>query len=172
VLLRAARVAGRWQRERAAGEGRADLLSASALFLAAALWRGQRQDALPLPLWSAPAAMLQALGLQGGSAPGWTEGLLAIAVAATRQAHAELGRLLAMERHGRALAGSVTARSHLPAAVDAALRLPALSARRLAAHAGISTRAGVALADQLVRVGVLREATGRGAWRAYVLAEA
>ena len=77
-----------------------------------------------------------------------------------------------LERRGLALADAATARSRLPAAVEAALRLPVLTLGMLAAHAGVSTRVGLALVDRLVKGGVLREATGRGAWRAYALAAA
>ncbi len=169
TLVRAARLAVRWQEERAVGEGRADLLSPAALFLAASVWRGRRQNALPLPSWSAPPAMLHALALKRAGA-GWTAALLAVAAEAARRAHGELRRLQDAERRGLALADTATARSRLPAALDAALRLPVLTPATLAARAGVSTRAGLALADRLVRAGVLREATGRSAWRAYAIA--
>ena len=168
-LLHAARLARAWQEEQAAGEGRGDLLSPAALFLAAALWRGRRRDALPLPLWSAPPAMLHALALKGTGA-GWMAGLLTIATEAARRARAELRRLQEMECRGLALAASATARSRLPAALDAVLRLPVLTPGTLAARTGVSTRAGLALVGRLVKEGVLREATGRDAWRAFVLA--
>ena len=118
--------------------------------------------------------MLHALALKGAGADavGWTAGLLAAAAAVAGRAHAQLRRLQEMERRGLALADAATARSRLPAAVDAVLRLPVLTPGVLAAHAGVSTRAGLALVDRLVKGGVLREATGRGAWRAYALAGA
>ena len=143
-LVHAAWSARRWHEERAAGEGRGDLLSPTALFLVAALWRGRRRGGLPLPLWSAPPAMLHALALRGAGADaaGWVAGLLAAAAEAARAAHARL------------------------------LRLPVLTPGVLATHTSISTRAGLALVDRLVQGGVLREATGRGAWRAYALADA
>jgi hypothetical protein len=75
-----------------------------------------------------------------------------------------------VERQGIALAGAATARSHLPAALDVTLRLPVLTPGTLAVRVGVSTRAGLPLVDKLVKGGVLREATGRGAWRAYALA--
>lgn len=168
-LVRAARLAARWQEERAAAEGRADLLLPAALFLAASVWRGRRPDALPLPLWSAPPTMLHALALKRAGA-GWTAALLAVAAEATRRAHGELRRLQDAERRGLALADAVTTRSRLPAALEIALRSPVLTPATLAARVGVSTRAGLALVDRLVRAGVLREATGRGAWRAYAIA--
>ncbi len=171
-LLHAARLARAWQQERAAGDDRGDLLSPATLFLAASIWRGRRLDGLPLPVWSAPPAMLHTLALKGAAADAteWTAGLLAITVEAARRAHGELRRLQDAERRGLALAAAGTARSRLPAALDAALRLPVLTSGTLAARAGISTRASLALVGRLVKGGVLREATGRGAWRAYALA--
>jgi len=171
-LVHAARLARVWQEERAAGEGRADLLSPAALFLAAALWRGRRHDGLSLPLWSAPPAMLHALALRrtGTGAAGWTAGLLATAAEAARHAHGELRRLQEVERRGVALAAAATSRSRLPTALDVALRLPVLTPGALAVRAGVSARAGLALVGRLVKGGVLREVTGRGAWRAYALA--
>lgn len=171
VLLHAARLARAWQEERAAGEGREGLLSPAALLLAVILWRGRRRDGLPLPLWSAPPAMLHALALRSAGAAAWTAGLLAAATEAARGAHSELRRLQELERRGLALAEAATARSRLPAALDAALRLPVLTPGTLAARTGVSARAGLALVGRLEAAGVLREATGRGAWRAYALAE-
>ena len=174
-LLHAARLARAWQEERGAGEGRADLLSPAALFLAAALWRGRCRGGLPLPVWSAPPSLLHALALKGagatGAASGWVAGLLAIAAEAARAAHGEMRRLREAERRGLALAEAATARSRLPAALEAALRLPVLTPGTLAARTGVSTRAGLALVGRLEAAGVLREVTGRGAWRAYALTE-
>ena len=114
--------------------------------------------------------MLHALALRGGGGAEWTPALLAIAAEAARHAHEELRLLQAAQARGLALAAAATARSHLPAALDAALRLPVLNARMLAAQLGVSTRAGLALVGQLAAAGVVREVTGRGAWRAYTVA--
>lgn len=77
-----------------------------------------------------------------------------------------------MERRGLTLAAAATARSRLPAALDAALRLPVFTPGTLAARVGVSARAGLALVGQLEDAGVLEESTGRAAWRAYALAAA
>jgi hypothetical protein len=62
-----------------------------------------------------------------------------------------------------------TARSHLPAAAALALRPPVLTAAGLARQLRLSPQAALGLLAQLVAAGVLREATGRAAWRAFVI---
>ena len=47
---------------------------------------------------------------------------------------------------------------------------PVLTARALAERLGLSPQAALGLINQLVAAGVLKEATGRAAWRAFVVA--
>jgi HTH DNA binding domain len=60
-----------------------------------------------------------------------------------------------------------TARSQLPRALDHVLRTPVVTARGLADHLAISPQAALGLLRQLTAAGVVREATGRAAWRAF-----
>jgi hypothetical protein len=61
-----------------------------------------------------------------------------------------------------------TARSHLPRALDQVLRTPVVTARGLADS--LAAQAALGLLRQLVVAGVVREATGRAAWRAFTTA--
>ena len=167
-LLRAGQAAQAWTLEYAgAGEGRADRLSTSGLFLAACLWRrSTTAAAIALPVWSATPARLHALASKAGAT--WMPDFLDCVTDAAQRAGQELSRLQAAEdRIGRL---TQTARSHLPGAADLALRLPVLTARTLAEKLQITPQAALGLIRQLAAAGLLREATGRQAWRAFVIA--
>ena len=90
------------------------------------------------------------------------------AAEAARQAGHELARL----QRAEALAARLTrtARSRLPDAAALALRRPVVTVRLLASALGISHRAALGLAGQLQAAGVIRETTGRAAWRAFAVA--
>jgi hypothetical protein len=79
----------------------------------------------------------------------------------------ELARLQEAEKKGRAI-GS-TKRSRLPDAVDAVLRSHIVTAASLAKSLRVTPQAAWALLRQLEAAGMVREATGRASWRAYVL---
>jgi hypothetical protein len=160
ALIRAARGARAWINR----QGHADPLAADGVFLAACLWReaGFGRD-IPLPFWSAPVQLHHRLALQIGTA--WVAGFLACIAAAARAAREELAGLLRAEAAGTALGR--TARSHLPQALDHVLRSPVVTARGLADSLSITPQAALKLVRQLAAAGVLREATGRAAWRAF-----
>jgi hypothetical protein len=184
ALPRAGQAAQAWA-EWEPGEGRGDRLSTAALFLAACLWRragggpsagrgpsagsGPATGATPslaLPVWSATPRHLERLALTVG--PAWLGGFLTTVTDAARRAGQDLTRLqIAAER---AAALRRTARSRLPAAAALALRQPVLTARGLAERLRLSPQAALGLLNQLVAAGVLKEATGRAAWRAFVVA--
>ena len=63
-----------------------------------------------------------------------------------------------------------TTRSHLPRALDHVLRSPVVTARGLADSLAVTPQAALGLLRQLVVAGVVREATGRAAWRAFTTA--
>ena len=86
---------------------------------------------------------------------------------AARRGGRELDRLQAAARRIAALPGS--ARSRLQAAGAVALREPLITGRLLAGRP-FSARTGLDLAVGLVAAGVLREMTGRTAWRAFASA--
>jgi len=161
ALIRAARGARGWINR----QGHADpLAAADGVFLAACLWRdaGFGRD-IPLPFWSAPVQLHHRLALQVGTA--WVAGFLACIAAAARAAREELTGLLRAEAAGTALGR--TARSHLPQALDHVLRSPVVTARGLADSLSITPQAALKLIRQLLAAGVIREATGRAAWRAF-----
>ena len=84
------------------------------------------------------------------------------------RASQELARLQRAEARAAGLAR--TARSRLPAAAVLALRRPVVTARSLAIRLGVSHRAALDLVGELEISGVIREATGRSAWRAFAVA--
>lgn len=169
VLLQAGLAAQAWA-EYAPGEMRGKMrgerLPTAALFLAACLWRRLGSTpAFALPVWSATPLHLDALGRLAGSA--WLAGFLGIVTDAAQRTGQELSRLQIAA--ARAASLHRTARSQLPAAAALALRQPVLTASGLAERLRISPQAALILLKQLVAAGVLREATGRAAWRAFVI---
>jgi hypothetical protein len=166
ILLRAGLAAQAWAANEP-GEGRGDHLPTAALFLAACLWRhAGSTPALALPLWSATPRQLSALGRLSG--PDWLAGFLSVVTDAAWRAGQDLSRLQIAATRAAALRR--TARSRLPATATLALRHPVLTASGLAARLRITPQAALILLKQLVGAGVLREATGRAAWRAFVVA--
>jgi len=139
-------------------------LTTDGIFLAACLWRDAGFGCgIPLPFWSAPAQLLHRLTLQVGTA--WLAGFLACVTAAARAGREELACLLRAEADGAAL--TRTARSQLPRAIDHVVRAPVVTARGLADSLSITPQAALRLIGQLTAAGILREATGRAAWRAF-----
>lgn len=131
---------------------------------AAWLWRERGGVGWPgLPIWSAPVQRLHRAGLS--AAP--VVELLGCVAEAALAGRRELARLVAAEGRGRGI--RVSARSHLPRVLDIAVSLPIVTGRMVAEGVGVSTRAGADLVGRLVAAGVLREATGRKAWRGFVL---
>jgi hypothetical protein len=102
--------------------------------------------------------MLHRLAL-APSEPGTLAALAEAATAARRL----LARLRALP--------PVPPRGHLPAARAEAIRRPVLTGRMLATRLGVSPRAAITLIGRLQSAGLLREATGRRAWRAFVIPE-
>jgi ribosomal protein S25 len=102
-----------------------------------------------------------------GSAPnGWPASSPASLL--RRAAREELAGLQRAEAAGASLVR--TARSHLPRALDHVLRTSVVTARGLAEDLSITPQAALRLLRQLTASGVVREATGRAAWRAFTTA--
>ena len=142
ALLRAAQAAQAWS-EQDYGPERADRLNTAALVLAACAWKHVGSTpSLALPIWSATPGRLEPLGLTRG--PVWLPGFLDAVMDAAQRAGQELFRLQAAAERATALRR--TTRSQLPAT------------------------AALALLKQLAAAGVLREATGRASWQAFVVA--
>jgi len=145
-------------------ERHTDPFAMDGLSLAACLWRdaGFGRD-IALPFWSAPVQLHHRLALRVGAE--WQAGFLACVAAAARAAREELAGLQRAEAAGATLAH--TTRSQLPRALDHVLRTPVVTARGLAEDLSITPQAAFRLLRQLTAAGVIREATGRAAWRAF-----
>jgi hypothetical protein len=79
----------------------------------------------------------------------------------------ELERLREAEQKGRLL--GATARSRLPDTLNALLRNSVVTASSLAKSLAVTPRAALGLLRQLMADGIVREATDRKSWRAFVL---
>lgn len=145
-------------------QGHGDPLATDGLFLAACVWRdaGFGRD-IPLLFWAAPIQLHHRLSLRIGTE--WLAGFLTCIAAAARGAREELAGLQRAETAGATLAR--TTRSQLPRAVEHVLRSPVVTARSLAEDLAISPQAALRLLRHLIVAGVIREATGRAAWRAF-----
>ena len=157
VLIIAGLLARDWK------ETPSDRLSLPGTFLAACAW--QAQGGAALPLWSAPVQRLHRLALHPRR--GWLPLFLEAVAEAAMNGRQELARL---QRAEAKAAGIVrTARSHLPAAAALALRRPVVTPRLMASALGITHRAALGLTRELETTGVIRETTGRSAWRAFAV---
>ena len=161
LLIRAGRAARDWMNRPGVGPR-----NPASLFLAACVWRGTRPRSIALPFWAAPEPRHYRLDLHFGLV--WMADFLDCVAAAAKVGMDELERLCRIEEKSRMLGRS--ARSRLQDAVDAALRVPVLTARDLAKLLGISPQAALGLLRQLQEAGIVREATGRISWRAFALA--
>jgi ribosomal protein S25 len=83
-----------------------------------------------------------------------------------RKHQAAVGRHAAQ---GRGVVVGSDKRSRLPDALDALLRVPALTPKALAARLKVAPQTGTALLRALQGRGVVREVTGRGSFRAFAI---
>jgi hypothetical protein len=97
----------------------------------------------------------------------WMAQFLECVTAAALTGLRELARLLEAEKKRGDI--GATARSRLPDALDAVLRAPVVTADSLAGSIHVTSRAALGLLQRLMAAGVVREATGRASWRAFVL---
>ncbi len=162
VLIRAGHSVRDWMNRPPATEP----LTPDGTFLAACLWRekGFGRE-IGLPFWSAPEPRHHRLALRVGME--WMAGFLDCVTEAARAATGELDRLQRAEAKGRLLAR--TARSRLPDALDAMLRAPIVTAGGLAKGLDVTPQAALGLLRQLCEAEIIREATGRASWRAFVI---
>jgi hypothetical protein len=160
-LIRAGRAALDWTNQPGVRDRSPD-----GFFLGACLWHEKNRGApIPLPFWSAPELHHHRLGIKVGY--DWMVEFLECVTAASMIGLRELARLQEAEKKGRAI-GS-TRRSRLPDAVDTELRSHIVTAASLARQLDVTPQAAWALLRQLEAGGMVREATGRASWRAYVL---
>jgi hypothetical protein len=161
VLIRAGRAARDWLNR----PGVAPYHPAG-YFVAACLWREETARApIPLPFWSASELDHHRLTLRFGL--DWMAQFLECVTAAATTGLRELARLLEAEKKRMDI--HATARSRLPDALDAVLRVPVVTADSLAQSIRVTPRAALGLLGQLAATGVVREVTGRASWRAYAL---
>jgi HTH DNA binding domain len=160
-LIRAGRAALDWRCQPGIRERDPD-----GIFLGACLWRDKNRGApIPLPFWSASEPHHHRLELKIGIA--WVAEFLECVTAAAQVGLRELTRLQEAEAKGQKLAR--TRRSRLPDAVHTLLRAHIVTATTLAKSLDVTPQAAWGLLRQLAAAGMVREATGRGSWRAYVL---
>src|SRR3954453_9003075 len=139
------------------------------LFLAACtLSGGKSRRPLALPFWSAAEARHQRRELQIGVR--WLAEFLNCIAVAAKAGLDELERLRRAEEISRSIGR--TTRSRLPDAANAVLRSSIVTARDLAATLDVSPQAAIALLRQLTEAGLVREATDRKSWQAFVLSTA
>ena len=147
-------------------QGRRDRLDLPSLYVAVCLWRLHGfGHGIALPFWSAPLSRIDALAQKAGL--DFQRAFLDCIAEAALRARRELGVLRNAERKAAVL--KTGNRSHLADAVAFALREPVVTARGLGEGIGVSTRSALDLLKRLADEGLLREATGRTAWRAFVV---
>jgi signal transduction histidine kinase len=148
------------------GPSRTDRIDLGASFVAACVWRHHGYgDSISLPFWSAPQSRIDALPARVG--PDFEVGWLDCVAEAALRGRRLLASLRTAEQRVAALKAG--ARSHLADAMAYALRQPVATARGLGDGIGISSRAALDLLKRLCDAGAMREATGRLAWRAFVV---
>jgi hypothetical protein len=99
----------------------------------------------------------------------WPLAFLHLVAESARMALRELDRLEAAAEQGRGVVAGGDRRSRLPDALDALLRVPALTPKALAARLKVAPQTGTALLRVLQGRGVVREVTGRGSFRAFAI---
>ena len=99
----------------------------------------------------------------------WPLAFLHLVAESARMALRELDRLEAAAEQGRGVVAGSDKRSRLPDALDALLRVPALTPKALAARLKVAPQTGTALLRALQGRGVVREVTGRGSFRAFAI---
>jgi len=170
-LLGAGLAGAAWLAAEALEDGEAPDAAQALLLAAAAARRRGRTRAVALPFWGT--------GPGGGGRPvdaaplrdpaAWPAAFLGRVAAAARRGSEELARLRDVEAAAARLAVAETRRSLLPAAADAVLRAPALTARGLARRLDVTPQGAALLLKRLAAAGVVREATGRRSFRAFVV---
>ena len=137
------------------------------LACALALRAAGRLQATPLPYWSAVTLGRPTVVVAPHSAIDAVTATLRQVSEGARAGLRELQRLLDAHWRAAALTSGLDRRSRLPYAVDAALRAPVITPTTLARQIAVAPQTANDLLRQLVRARVVREVTGRAAFRAY-----
>ena len=162
-LIRAGRAAVDWRGQSGVRDRDPD-----GVFLGICLWRDKNRNApIPLPFWSASALSHNYNRLDSRVGLDWMALFLECVTAAAQIGLRELARLLEAEKKRSDI--GATARSRLPDALDAVLRVPVVTTETLAKALQVTPRAALGLLQQLMAAGFVREATGRASWRAFTL---
>ncbi len=161
MLIRAGRAARDWMNR----PGVTDRDPGGIFLAACILSGGKSQRPVALPFWSTPEARHNRRELQIGVR--WLAEFLDCIASAAKAGLDELERLRRAEEITRSLGR--TARSRLPDAANAVLRASIVTARDLAATLTVSPQAALGLLRHLNEAGLVREATDRKSWRAFVL---
>jgi hypothetical protein len=168
ALLAAARGASAWAR--GAGEAEpARPAAVQALLIAAVLVKRRgRLRHVPLPFWCAFTGRMarQRPRLQH---PGWPLAFLTEVAEAARRGLSELDRLNAAADRAAALAARERSHGQAGKAAEIALRQPVMTAAGLAAQLGATPQGALLIIKRLMAAGILREATGRASFRAFVV---
>jgi hypothetical protein len=167
ALPAAALAAAAWARQ--AGEAEpARPTEAQALLLAAALLRRRaRAPAVPLPFWAAFAhGPRRRPRLQD---PQWPAAFLAEVAEAARRGLAELAWLNAAAARAASLAARERSHGQAGKAAEIALRQPVVTAAGLATALGATPQGALLIIKRLMAAGILREATGRTSFRAFMV---
>jgi DNA binding protein with HTH domain len=163
ALIRAGLGARAWMNRAAVKEP----LTLDGIFLGACLWRASGFGrAISLPFWLAPETHLNRLSPRVGIA--WMAGFLECVASAATAALTDLDRLQAVADKGQMLTAP-TARSKLPAAWEAVLRAPVVTAAGLAKSLRITPQGALGLLRQLQKAGLIHEATGRASWQGFTI---
>jgi hypothetical protein len=164
ALIRAGRAAREWMNLPGI-----DQRHPEGMFIGACLWREKSaKTSIALPFWSAPELRHNRLALKFGV--DWMAEFLNCVAAAAMIGLRELEQLREAENKGASL--RTTARSSLPDAINAMLRAPIVTVNSLVRSLDVTPQAALGLLRQLMAAGLVREATGRASWRAFVLSTA
>jgi hypothetical protein len=168
ALLAAAHAATRWARE--AGEAEPVRPAAVQALLVAAIVakRRGRLRHVPLPFW---CAFTGRMGVRRPAlhAVAWPVAFLAEVAESARRGLSELDRLNAAAGRAQALAAKERSHGQAGKAAEIALRQPVLTAAGLAAELGATPQGALLIIKRLMAAGILREATGRASFRAFVV---
>ena len=99
----------------------------------------------------------------------WPVACLHLIAESARRGLQELDRLETAAEQGRGLLARSDRRSRLSDTLDALVRAPVLTPKALAAQLRIVPQTATALLRTLQAVGVIREVTGRGSFRAFAV---
>ncbi len=168
ALLAAANAARHWARE--AGEADAARPSTPQALMVAAIVakRRKRLRHVPLPFWAAFGGR-SGVRRPAVHAPDWPVVFLMQLAEGARRGLAELERLNAAAAKAEALAAKERSHGQAGKAAEIALRQPVVTAAGLAAALGATPQGALLIIKRLMAAGILREATGRASFRAFVI---